>query len=292
MEFDQLQALVALAQERNFSRAAHRLYITQPAVSLKIKALETELGVVLFERTPRDVRITEAGALLLERAQWILREQERAREDLRELQGLGRGTLRIACSENISRYYLAPVVAKYLAKYPQVELIIQNMPSPASELAVARGDVDVAFTLLPLDQPDLQSKVVLAYRDVGVCSKQHPLAKRQRVTLVDLAKHRLLLLNPSTKSHQLIAADFARQSLRPKDVLELGGAETQKEFARVGLGVGVVPGYTMETSQPHEHVFQITGLTPRQIAWCHRKNTHSKALDAFLSLTTSRISHE
>ena len=285
MDFDQLSAIVALAEERNFSRAAHRLFLTQPAVSMKVKALEGELGVALFERTPKDVRPTQAGVVLLERARAMLREAERAREDLRNLAGLATGTLRIACSENISRHYLAPVIARFLKDWPAIEFIIQNMPSPAAESAVFQGLVDLAFTLLPLQHPDLVHKVVLEYRDVGVCSASHPLALRKRVPLVELVAHKLLLLNPATKTHQVLADDFARNGLQPKATLELGSADTQKEFARIGLGVAIIPGYTALDPSKDLHVFQMLGLGTRQIAYCLRQGSTSAALAEFLRYT-------
>jgi len=282
MEFDQLQALVTLAQTRNFSRAAHQLFRTQPAVSLQIKALEEELEVSLVERLPRDVRLTDAGALLVERARTILRERTQAREDIANLQGLGSGTLRIACSENISRYYLAPVIARFLKEYPAIEIIIQNMASPAAEKSCVEGLADFAFTLLPTEHCELQAHVVLEYRDVGVCALSHPLAKRKRISLIDLADVRLLLLNPATKSHQLLARDFVQAGIAPKAALELGSADSQKEFARIGLGVGIIPGYTLTQGSRSLHSFQIAGLSKRQIAICTRPSSSSKLLKKFL----------
>ena len=282
MEFDQLQALVTLSETHNFSKAAQQLYRTQPAVSLQIKALEDEVQTALVERLPRDVRLTQAGALLVERARTMLREREQAREDLANLQKLGQGSLRIACSENISRYYLAPVLARFLKEFPAIDFIIQNMASPAAERACMEGSADIAFTLLPAELPDLQTHVVLEYRDVGVCAQSHPFAARKRVTLAELAEHRLLLLNPATKSHQLLARDFVQAGVTPRASLELGSADSQKEFARIGLGIGIIPGYTLTPIQSDLHSLQIIGLQARKIAICTRPNSSSMLLKKFL----------
>jgi len=287
MDFDQLKAHIALAEEGNFSRAAYRLCISQPAVSMKIRALEEELGSILFERSPRMVRLTAAGASLLLRARTIVREEELAREDLHNLQGLTTGTLRIACSENISRYYLAPRIAAFLQSYPAIEFSILNMPSPAAETAVAQGKADLAIMLLPTENPDLETHTVLTYRDQAVCSLQHPLAGRKRITLQALAPYRLLLLNPSTQSHRLLAQDFQEAGMTVSHALELGSAEAQKEFARIGLGVGIVPGYTLVEPPADLHCLQIQGLSLRSIALCKRPGSHSAVLEKWMALNMS-----
>ena len=130
MDMTALQAFVAVAEHHSFSRAADSLFLTQPAVSKRISALEEELRTALFDRAGRSVRLTEAGTTLLPHARRVLSEMEASRQAVADLQGRVGGRLRIGTSHHIGLHRLPPILRSYTAPYPEVEL---DLPSVSSE---------------------------------------------------------------------------------------------------------------------------------------------------------------
>jgi len=126
MELWQLEVFTAVAEERSFSRAGHRLGRTQPAISSAIKLLEVELGEPLFDRMGKSVRLTGAGEILTDYAKRLLRLREEATIAVGELRGLGRGTLRLGANETTCLYVLPEVLASFKQAYPQVQVDIHR----------------------------------------------------------------------------------------------------------------------------------------------------------------------
>ena len=242
LDLGALEAFVAACEDGSVSRAAQRLFRSQPTVTRQISSLEAELGVALLDRTSKGVRPTASGREVLERARRLLRDAGSLRESA-HARGEATGTLRIACSDTVARYWLAPHLGAFAARFPRINLELDLSASPEISHRVAHGLSDVGFLLLPLQHPSLSHRVVLRYRHVAAFARGKAPEPGTAVTPELLAGSPLVLLGRQTRSRQLIEEGFRRKGLRTDRVVEVGNVSVQKELVRVGLGVGVLPDY-------------------------------------------------
>ncbi len=268
MDVNHLRSFCAVVDERSFGRAASRLQLTQPAISMHVKALEQDLGEVLLLRSRRGVEATEAGHILYRHAQRLFTELAAARQHIDELRDLQRGHLRIGCSDTVSTYILMPVLASFSSDYPGIAVSIRNRPT--LQIAQLLHDRQIEIGLMTEPQPserfDVQS--LFDYREVAVCAPDYPLVSSERLGLQQLCRERLLLLEKGTKSRGLLDQDFATLGAAPSAVMEFGGVEVQKACARLGLGVAIIPDFAAHGDLDQGRLRQITidGLSPRKVA--------------------------
>ncbi|MES1178328.1 MAG: LysR family transcriptional regulator [Myxococcales bacterium] len=254
-----LAAFSAVAREGGFSKAAKKLGKTQSAVSQAVLLLEQELGQKLFARDGHTPRLTDAGRALLVRATSILDEMALAHAELSALSELSFGELVLGTSDTLACYFLPPVFAAFRARYPKVELRIDNRPSPVIAERVSEGQVDLGIVSLPLPSAlevsgrsvseRLESLVLAAQEDVAVCAPEHPLAKRNAVSVRDLAPHPLLLLDRTTSSRALVDLAFAAEKATPILAMEMSSVEVLKRLAELGFGVAIVPRFAVQREQ-------------------------------------------
>ena len=245
MDLDQLHSLCVIAEEKSFGGAARRMFITQPAISMQMKSLEKELGRILFDRSKKETCLTEEGKILFNHAQRVFNEIEHARNAIDELQKLIRGRLTIGCSDTVSSYLLPDIISGYIEKYPDIEITLQNRPSPHIVAMVLDRVADVGLVTLPVNDSHLVVRKLFAYRNVAVCSREHPVASCKKIPLSSLIKHRLLLLDTGTKNRTLLDEALSRVGLKPRSLMEFGSVEVQKSFAETGIGVAVVPEFAV-----------------------------------------------
>jgi DNA-binding transcriptional LysR family regulator len=246
-----LAAFAAVARTGGFSRAARALGKTQSSVSQAVLLLERELGQPLFVRDGHTPRLTDAGRALLRHATRILDEMSEAQAELSALSELRFGQLVVGTSDTLACYFLPPVFAAFRARYPNVELRLDNRPSPVIAERVSERQVDIGIVSLPL--PDalelsghkvserLDCVPIAAQEDVAVCAPSHPLAKRREVSVRDLAPHALLLLDRTTSSRALVEAAFAAEKTALEVAMEMSSVEVLKRLAELGFGVAIVP---------------------------------------------------
>jgi DNA-binding transcriptional LysR family regulator len=220
-------------------------------VSQAVLHLERELGQPLFVRDGRATHLTHAGATLLECAERILEDMALARERLASEGDVQTGRLAIGTSDTLSCHVLPPVLAAFHARYPGVELRLDNRPSPATAVEVAERRVDLGIVALPLP-PSLESRgrpilervriePLAPYEDAVICVPGHPIARRHHVRIADLADLPLILLDRTTGTRAFLEAAFARARVRPRVVMEMSSVEVLKRLVELGFGVSVVP---------------------------------------------------
>lgn len=267
MDLDRLRILQVVCEEGSVSRAAVRLFRTQPAVSMQLGTLEAEAGARLLTRTGRGVQPTAEGRRLLACAAELFRAQDRLQEAWSgEAEA---GELRLAASDTVSRHLLPAALRALVRRRPGVRLHLVQAVTPESRNMLRSGAVEVAFLLLPVAEPRLAREVVLRYRHVAV----YPRTARGTGPVVaeELARGPLVLLARGTQTRHLVDEAFRARGLAPSWVLEVGSVSIQKEMVRCGLGVGIVPAYAVEP-QDRLHARPIAGASIREIAVAWRED--------------------
>ncbi len=257
-----LESFVAVADEASFSRAAEKLYVTQPAISKRIAGLEEDLGVALFDRLGRNLQVTEAGASLLVSARRILADIQASRDAILSLGDNVAGRLRLATSHHIGIHRLPPILKAFTQQHPAVELDLLFLDSELAIDKVANGDIELAIVTLPeTNAPSLTSTLVWDDPLVIVAAPDHPLAKgseqlatqakteqlaAQAVSV--LAHHPAVLPSRNTITRRILFNALASHALPIQTALETNYLETIKMLVSVGLGWGVLPASMLDNS--------------------------------------------
>ena len=242
MEIRQLRAFVAIAEAGTFTAGAKRVHVTQAAISMQIRQLETELGARLFVRAPRRVVLTEAGEHLLHRARHILREHDAAQDEIAELAGAERGRLRIGSASAMVLTDPLPKILKELRRqHPRAEV---SVTSGTSEFLVAQilgGELDLAFVSLPVEARGIQTERLNEDQLVAIASSRHRLAKQKAVSAYTLAGEKLILGERGGNTRRLIDQFFAQAGVALTVSMELSRQQAIKRMVEEDMGVGIVP---------------------------------------------------
>ena len=242
MEIRQLKAFVAIAESGTFTAAAELVHVTQAAISMQIRQLETEVGVRLFVRAPRRVILTEAGEKLLERAQVILREHDAALHELAALTGAEKGRLRIgSASAMVSGEPLPRILKQLRTSHPGVEASVRSGTSEELVQRLLGGDLDAAFVSLPVDARGVQTELLNEDYLVAIASPRHKLAKQKVVSAYALAGEKLILGERGGNTRRLIDQFFAQAGVTPQVAMELSRLAAIKRMVEEDMGVGIVP---------------------------------------------------
>ena len=268
-DLDLIRTFLVVAEEGNLTRASVRLFRTQPAISRRLQSLEQSLGATLFLRGKSGVGLTEAGARLVAPARALLQAQERLQHAVRGERTHPEARLRIACSDTVARYLLAPRLSAVMKRYPGLELELQVSNTPQTIARVSDGEADLGFVLLPARHKGLEFQPVLKYRHMAAFPAGTA-PRGKEVSLSYLMERPLVLLDRSTRTRQLIDASLLTKGLFPGRVTEVGNVSVQKALVRAGLGVGILPGYAKEA--PDGLGWRsIAGSSERVLAGCLRK---------------------
>jgi DNA-binding transcriptional LysR family regulator len=239
----QLRALCYTARLGTLSLAAEALFLSQPAVSLQLAALEKELGVRLIERSGRRVQLTREGTMLYDLARPLVEGLEAVDREFRaQLGGLDAGELNIAAGASTIQYLLPPLVRAYREKYPDVRLQLSNVTG-RDGLALLRSDaVDFAVGSM-IDVPnDVSYEPVYHFDPMLIAPLDHPLAQRREVRLEELSPYGLILPPRRLTTFRLVDLIFQQRRVPYHVAIEVGGWEVIKEYVAMGLGISIVTG--------------------------------------------------
>ncbi len=285
MDLDRLRGFVETAREKSFTRAAEKLFLTQPAVSLQVKALEDELGEDLFERRGKQILLTEAGRLLLPRAEAILEMADQIRQDMADIGQLHTGRLSIGTSDTNCAYVLPPAVKAFRQAHPGVEIRLTDRMSPEVVRLVMEGAVDFGLATLPVTEPRVRTRPLFIREDVAISSATHRLASEKTVDLQALGGCAMLMLERGSTSRGLMDRMFAAEGLQPHVIMELGSIEVIKRFVEIGLGIAVVPEVSVRDELRSGRLtgIRVAGLPVRQVGMVRRDGGRlSRAAAAFM----------
>ncbi len=245
MELRHLKYFLAVAETRNFTRAAAQCFVAQSALSQQIARLEKDVGAELFSRTSRSVRLTAAGDLLVPMARRILADVDHAQEALDALAGLRRGRLRLGLVQTFAGSLdMVEVMADYHTRHPGIDYHLVNATSTEMAAAVASGDLDLAVVgLRPQQLPEgLDHRALGSDPLVVIVPGDHRLADRQLVDLSDLPPtHQLIQFTQGTGLRRQVEEAFARAGVEPGRHFEVAQVHNMIRLAARGVGVTVVP---------------------------------------------------
>ena len=240
MDLAELQVFLTVAKEGSFSRAAERLYRTQPAVSLAIRKLEDSLGQPLFVRGARPVRLTDAGAVLREYAERLINLRDEVKKGLTELEGLNRGELSLGVNES-SIHALLPALAKFRELHPGIQVRVHRMFSRDIPHEVLNYRLDLgAISFVPRD-PQLQATEILKDELTLVVPPKHTLAKKRDVDVSELASETSIAHIVESPFRRRVIELFARHRAALNMPIEMPTIESIKRFVQMGMGVAIVP---------------------------------------------------
>jgi DNA-binding transcriptional LysR family regulator len=241
MEMRQLQLFVTLAEELNFTRTAERLHTVQSNVTSHVRHLEEELGVRLFDRYPRRLVLTDAGAQFLPYAQRVLATVEEARRTIR-FGDQPAGPLRIGAPESILAYRLPLALRRFRQRHPHVMLMLRPYVDWPLAQPLQEGELDLAIRIADtLTEKALRSRRIGAERIVLVAAPEHPLVQRATVRPRDLSGQHLLLTEEGCPYRQKFERILAARAIKPQGVGEFASVEAIKQCATLGMGIALLP---------------------------------------------------
>jgi len=293
VELHQLRYFVAVADERHFTRAARDLGVAQPSISKGVRLLEEELGALLFHRTRGNVTLTPAGEAFLPWARQILTDVDVAVDEARELGGLRRGRMSVGATPSISTAILPEALARFHARYPGLELRLQEAGSRDLVRQLDEGDIDLALVILPVTHRSLETVPLLREELVVAVGPGHPLADRKRMSLSDLRNMPLVMFREGYDLRATTLAACAAVGFEPRYAIEGGEMDGVLRLTEAGLGVAIVPSMVVARGGPLRAVRLSPPTLTRTIAFAYRRDRRvSRAtrelIDGIVALVRSR----
>ncbi|MBB3110443.1 DNA-binding transcriptional LysR family regulator [Paenibacillus phyllosphaerae] len=285
MEFRQLQYVIQIAKEKNFSRAAEKLHIAQPSLSQQLSKLEKELGVLLFRRTTNSVELTHAGSVFVDKAQNILDSIEQLKQELDDHAHMRKGKLVVGSLPMTGSHVLPLVLPVFAKKYPNIEVALVEDTSSRLEQLTASGQTDLCLLSLPIDpalswEPIIEEEICLAVPPA------HPLANNSTpIPLPRLAKEPFIVLKKGQGFRQITLELCEQGGFEPNIVFESSNIETVQSLVAAGMGIAFVPKMmTRAKWSTHTPVYLPLEPAPsRTLVIASRKGRYlSKASEAFI----------
>ena len=243
MDIYQMKYVLALAKHHNFTQAAESCYISQSSLSQQIARLEKELGVRLFDRTTRTIRITEAGQAYVEMAEKILRDVDALEQTMATYAGFLRGTINIGAITALERIGFSQLVTDFYSRYPNLTLNIYQGKSLSLLESLEKGNIDIAFVTQPREHnfPHIDFQLVGKDEYSLILSDKHPLAQREEVDLGELKEEYFILQHPDQSVSGLCMQACAEAGFTPKVISRIETVSIAMNLARQGLGIVFLP---------------------------------------------------
>jgi DNA-binding transcriptional LysR family regulator len=291
MDISALKTFLAVAQERSFSRAAAKVHRTQPAVSQAIRRLEADLGEQLFDRSSKSGTLTDAGKVLQNYGQRLVRMAEETESAMRELRDLRRGRVLIGANE-AAVHTLLPLVAIFRERYENVAIDVRRVHARQIPVEVQQGSLDFgALTFHPtetglLEVPIGTDELVL------LVPPTHALAGRRQVTMEELAAEPVIAHNDPSPARERVLRLFEQRHISLKMVIALPSLDGIKRAVELKLGVALLPRRCAitEIASGRLTALPVTGISRRrQVTLVCRRAHRSHASDAFLAIAQEKL---
>ncbi|MFZ9391718.1 MAG: hydrogen peroxide-inducible genes activator [Burkholderiaceae bacterium] len=289
MTLTELRYIIAVAREKHFGRAAEACFVSQPTLSVSIKKLESELGVIIFERGGSEITLTPIGENIVQQAQRVLDAANQVKEIADQGRDPLRGALRLGVIYTIGPYLLPRIIKSMIERYPAMPLILQENFTVRLVEMMRTGEIDVAILADPFDTTGLDTLPLYDEDFVVAVPKKHPWTKKQQIASVDLKQETMLLLGVGHCFRDQVlevcpeAARFAANSAGIQKTFEGSSLETIRHMVAEGLGITVLP--RMSVSLDDDPLLKFITFAPpvpnRRIVLAWRKSfSRDRAVDA------------
>jgi len=286
MDLNALRIFLTVAEERSFSRAAAKVHRTQPAVSQAVKRLEGELGEQLFDRSSKSGTLTDAGRVLQNYGQRLVRLAEEAESAMRELRDLRRGRVLIGANE-AAIHTLLPLMARFRQKVPDIAIDVRRVPARQIAVEVQQGSLDFgALTFRPAEE-GLLEVVVGSDELVLLMPPSHPLSKRRQVTMEEVAGEPVVAHNDPSPARERVLRLFEERQISLNMVIALPSLDGIKRAVELKLGLALLPRRCAitEIASGRLVAVPVAGVSRKREVMLVCRNAHrSHAADAFLSV--------
>ncbi len=255
-----------VARTLSFSEASKQLFISQSAVSQSIKVLEKKLGQSLFVRSTKKVQLTPEGEILFKHIEPAMNLIRKGENQLLEANSLNGGQLRIAASDTICRYFLVPYLNSFHSSYPNVHIKVTNSTSIECAHLLENGQVDFIITNYPNSglSNTLNVRAIREFSDVFVANADHFPLKDKRVTLEELQKYPIMMLDRKSTTSEFLHTLFQKSHLDLVPEIELSSNDLLIDLARIGLGIAFVPDFCIPEGEKDLYVLKLTETLPKR----------------------------
>jgi DNA-binding transcriptional LysR family regulator len=245
MDINQLEVLVAVAQEKSFSRAAEVLNRTQPAVSQAIRRLEQEIGEKLFDRSSKDGTLTSAGEVLLEYAKQMLNLRQNAHLAIKELRDLHQGKVTISANEH-TVFYLLPIIQEFRKRHPLIKVEVSRGVASRIPTEVMAREVELGIISFKPNDESVKSIPIILDELALIVSPNHQLAKKNVVSIKDLGVEIFIAHNAPSPYREQVIKSFAKYNTPLNISVELPSLEAIKRLVKMNVGIALVPRLTAQ----------------------------------------------
>ncbi len=292
MELRHLRYFVTVAEELHFGRAAERLFISQPPLSQQIQQLEREIGVSLFQRTSRSVKLTPAGEIFLRDARQILTDVERAVSGAKRAARGEEGWLGIGFAASATYDLLPAVLHDFRESYPAIELSLVELNAAEQAIALQDQSIHIGFARPPIVGDTLLVGAILNEPFVAALPQTHPLASKLELSLIELASEPFVsfpeLPLPSYAQSVRLACEEA--GFTPRVVQEVREMQTAISLVVAGLGIALLPASVANLHRTGLSLLPLKEPAPRtELAVVSRRNDPSPVLDNFLAIVQAQV---
>jgi len=296
MNIDHLKSFFMVAKVGNFTKAARELFLTQPAVSQHIQALEHFYDTVLFDRTGKKIMLTRKGEMLFEQTEELLMKFKEVEAIFLGMNNMSRGRLDIAASAVAGTYLLPKVIGQFNAAYPDIELDLRAGNTHQATLMVLEGQADFGFAAGSATQyPEVESTMIYREKMVAVVSHGNPLALKKEVRIDDLRRTPFITREQGTQTRQFVHNWLAKSKGDKKSLkfIELENVETAKRIVEKGFGITVIPEIAIkrELKDKRLALVNLEGFNEEALFYLltHRARKLSVAAKAFLKMQNDTL---
>ncbi|WP_227994865.1 LysR family transcriptional regulator [Oceanobacillus sp. CFH 90083] len=287
MNTDLYRVFYITAMKKNFSKAAKRLFITQPSVSHSIKQLENELGIQLFTRTSKGVLLTKEGEVLFNYLKQAFDLIDNAEQKIAEMKNLQSGTVTIGGSDSTCKHYLLPYVQTFQELYPDIQIKLQHGSTPQILDKLANGLIDIGIVHLPVHQSNVSITDFLSINSIFVVGKRFQYLSRERLSLSEIQAYPIISFSEASSSRKFLNQLFLKQELDVKPDIEVGSVELLIECAKIGMGIAFVTKELVLKELAEKQLFEVKideVIEKRKIGLATKKDASlSLAADTFLN---------
>jgi LysR family hydrogen peroxide-inducible transcriptional activator len=287
MEMNQLRYMVAVGRAANFSRAAEQCHVAQPSLSQQIQKLEDELGERLFDRMKRQTKLTPAGEAFFRRAVVILEEAELAIREASEARSLISGTCTIGVLPTIAPYLLPEMIARFIRKYPGVQVVIQEDTTARLLKQLLAYEVDFAFASHPIQDSRFEIEELFADELLLTLPPGHPLTRKRTVPAAALKGERFIVMREEHCLGDQVLGFCAQVEVKPAITFRSAQLETIHALVSAGLGISLIPAMAARLKRPTALEYRrLQAPRPERkiIALWPRRRPLARAARAFLDL--------